>query len=76
MYETSPVVQWLRLDVSTAGGKGLIPGGGTKIPNVACHGIKKKKKSKCLDNIFESFYDIDRGNSVPVKGWDQFKLRQ
>ena len=29
---TSLVVQWLRLYTSTAGGKGLIPSRGTKIP--------------------------------------------
>ena len=31
---TSLVVQWLRLCTSTAGGEGLIPGQGTKIPHV------------------------------------------
>ena len=30
----SPAVQWLRLRTSTAGGKSLIPGQGTKIPHV------------------------------------------
>ena len=30
---TSLVVQWLRLRASTAGGTGLIPGWGTKIPH-------------------------------------------
>ena len=30
---TSPVVQWLRLCASNAGGMGSIPGGGTKIPH-------------------------------------------
>ena len=30
---TSPAVQWLRLHASTAGGEGLIPGRGTKIPH-------------------------------------------
>ena len=32
---TSSVVQWLRLRASTAGGTGLIPGWGTKIPHAA-----------------------------------------
>ena len=32
---TSLVVQWLRLHAPTAGGAGLIPGQGTKIPHAA-----------------------------------------
>ena len=44
---TSPVVQWLRLCASTAGGKGSIPGQGTKIPHaVLCSQKKRKKKRK------------------------------
>ena len=39
---TSLAVQWLRLRASTAGGTGLIPGQGTKIPP------KKKKKGKMM----------------------------
>ena len=35
---TSLAVQWLRLGASTAGGVGLIPGRGTKIPHVAWRG--------------------------------------
>ena len=31
-FGTSMVVQWLRLHISTAGGMGLIPGWGTKVP--------------------------------------------
>ena len=40
------VVQWLELcafTVSTAGGMGLIPSWGTKIPHAMCFGQKKKK---------------------------------
>ena len=33
MWGTSLVVQWLRLRSSNAGGAGLIPGRGTKIPH-------------------------------------------
>ena len=40
---TSLAVQWLRLRTSTAGGSGLIPGRGTKIPHAVQHGQKKKK---------------------------------
>ena len=36
-------VQWLGLQASTAGGRGLIPGRGTKIPQVAWCGKKEKK---------------------------------
>ena len=35
MLRTSLAVQLLRLCASTAGGVGLIPGGGTKIPQAA-----------------------------------------
>ena len=37
---TSLVVQWLRLFTSTAGGAGLVPGWGTKIP----HALQPRKK--------------------------------
>ena len=43
---TSLVVQWLRSHPSTAGGTGLIPGQGTKIPHCHILWLKKKKKSK------------------------------
>ena len=48
---TSLAVQWLRLHASTAGGVGLIPGWGTKIPH-AMWRKKKKKKSEhqCLNS--------------------------
>ena len=42
---TSLAVQWLALRASNAGGAGLIPGRGTRIPHVA-RGSKKKKKKK------------------------------
>ena len=38
---TSLVVQWLRLPASTAGGMGLIPGQGTKIPHATQHSKNK-----------------------------------
>ena len=45
MYlEISLVVYWLRLCTFTAKGAGLIPGWGTKIPQVTQDGQKKKKK--------------------------------
>ena len=42
----SLAVQWLGLPASTAGGTGLIPGWGTKIPCATWQGQKKKKKIK------------------------------
>ena len=41
----SLAVQWLRLHVPDAGGMGLIPGRGTKIPHAMWCGQKKKKES-------------------------------
>ena len=43
---TSLAVQGLRLPVSTAGGTGLIPGQGTKIPHAAWPGQRKTKERK------------------------------
>ena len=37
------VVQWFRLCASNAGGMGLIPGWGTKIPHATWRGKKKKR---------------------------------
>ena len=42
----SPVVQWLALHAFTAEGPGSIPGQGTKIPQAAWHGQKKKEATK------------------------------
>ena len=41
-----PAVLWLRLQASTAGGVGSIPGQGTKIPHDTWLSQKKKKKKK------------------------------
>ena len=41
---TSPVVQWLDLCASTAGGMGSIPSWGTKILQAMWHSQEKKKK--------------------------------
>ena len=43
---TSLAVQWLRLRASTAGGMGLIPGQGTKIPHAARCSKNKKRHHK------------------------------
>ena len=42
----APAVQWLGLQTSNASVTGLIPGQGTKIPQAAQHGLKRKKKEK------------------------------
>ena len=41
---TSLVVQWLRLSTSTAGGEGLNPRRGTRIPHAVCCAAKKWKQ--------------------------------
>ena len=52
------VVQWLRLCAAKAGGTGLIPGGGTKIPHerVKNRTEKKKKTQKVKYPGFLPFY--------------------
>ena len=40
------MVQWSRVQASTAGGVGLIRGWGTKIPHAVWRGPKKKKRKK------------------------------
>ena len=47
----SLAVQWLGLRASTAGGRGLIPGQGTKILHAVWHG-QKKKKEKTRKNVY------------------------
>ena len=52
--ETFLVVQWLGLcafTVSTAGGMGLIPGWGTKIPHATCFGQKTKQKTTAVKSL-------------------------
>ena len=44
VYQTSLAVQWFGLCTSIAGGVGLIPGWGTKIPKV-----QQKEKKKKID---------------------------
>ena len=47
-HGSSLEVQWLGLCAPTAGGMGSIPGHGTKIPQAAWRGQKKKNKEKTL----------------------------
>ena len=44
------MVQWLRLWASSAGGVGLIPGQGTKIPHALC--ALQNKQTKALYSFF------------------------
>ena len=48
--QTTLVVQWLGLCAPNAGGKGSIPGRGTKIPQVTKHGQNKIKDQKANRN--------------------------
>ena len=46
---TSLAIQWLRLQASTAGGFGLMPGG--ELKSQVPHGVAKKKKQKTNKKI-------------------------
>ena len=50
---TSPVVRWLRLCAATAGGKGSIPGQGTKIPHPACCSQQQQKRCGQHSQVFQ-----------------------
>ena len=54
-HQTSLAVQRLRLWASSAGGAGSIPSRGTKIPQAALCGKKKKKKGKVTHTSIQSF---------------------
>ena len=50
------MVQWLRLCAAKAGGTGLIPGGGTKIPRERVKNRREKKTQKVKSPGFLPFY--------------------
>ena len=54
----APVVLWLELHASTAGGTGSIPGQGTKILHAAQHSQKKRDNS-FISQIFIEFLPCD-----------------
>ena len=56
-FWTSQAVQWVRLSTSTAGGTGLIPGRGTKIPQAHVAWPKKKKKRGFFWRVREIFWN-------------------
>ena len=59
------MVQWLRLSAFTAVGLGSTPGWGTKIPQAAWHGQKKKNKQK---NKFNDFLILKRNTRWEFSG--------
>ena len=61
---TSLAVQWLRLHASNAGGTGLIPGWGTKIPHAAGCSQKKKKKIEVVDLQYCLVSGVQQSDSV------------
>ena len=67
----SQALQWFRLSNSIAGGIGLIPGQGTKIPHAVWHGQKKKKvnlkihKWK-LSNMMNSKKELERNKRASI----------
>ena len=66
----SLAVQWLRRHASIAGGAGLIPGWGTKIPHAAWpKNRRKKKKSK---SSYQS--PVSNPSVVPVALEEKFKI--
>ena len=65
--ENSLAVQWLGLWASTAGGLGLIPGQGTKIPQAAWHGQKKGEKKDFQREKSRSFSKEEVAESLPQK---------
>ena len=50
---TSLVVQWLELLTSNAGGRGSVPGRGTRTPHAARRGQNIKKKKKKHERMFK-----------------------
>ena len=64
----SPVVQWLGLQASTAGGMDSIPGQGTKIPHAA--GAAKKKSLR----ISKEWQQSTKPSSVPFWVWGPVQI--
>ena len=52
---TSLAVQWLRLRASTAGGRGSVPDGGTKIPHAMWCGTPTKKYHNMKSTLYFCF---------------------
>ena len=53
IVSTSLVAQWLRLQVSIAGGLGLIPGRGSKIPHAVWHSKEMHLMTNFLNNFLK-----------------------
>ena len=70
-------VQWLRFCASNAGGMGLIPGGGTKIPHAAWYGqLKKNYISTChyflSYNMYIKWIMVMIWTNEAFLGWSPF----
>ena len=62
-------VQWLRLCASTEAGSSSIPGRGTKIPEAAQQGKKKRKMNDFTDKeTFEPRPEGSRGVTMKISG--------
>ena len=53
------LVQWLRLHASNAGGMGLIPSEGIKIPQAMWHSQSEKKKKKRISVVQSASISTD-----------------
>ena len=59
---TSLVVQWLRPQTSTAGGMGLIPGWGTKIPHAMQCAPPQKRRVLGLQELLKPAIPLNSPN--------------
>ena len=62
---TSLAVQWLRRRASNAGGAGLVPGGGTKIPHAA-RPKKQKERKKNKEALITTLKYQAQNSYTPV----------
>ena len=65
MKGTSLAVQWLRLQASTEGGAGSIPGRGTQIPHAA---QPKKIKEDCHQGGLRARQGFEEANLSELEG--------
>ena len=66
----SLAVQWLQLSAFTAGGRGLIPGWGTKILQATWHDRKKKgggkREREELPNLIKGIYQEKKKSTANI----------
>ena len=63
------MVPWLGLPASIAGGTGLIPGRGTKIPQAVWWGQKKKKPQPTICYLQKTHIKYKDTYRLKVNGW-------